>query len=45
VKTLKTDLAKAEKKLTAAEEDAERYKKQRDGFEKQVIGLLKGQRT
>jgi hypothetical protein len=45
VKTLKTNLAKAEKKLTAAEEDAERYKKQRDGFEAQVIGLLKGQRS
>jgi predicted nucleic acid-binding Zn-ribbon protein len=45
VKALKTNLTKAEKKLTAAEEDAERYKKQRDGFENQYLAMMKSQKS
>jgi hypothetical protein len=46
VKRAHEDRLDREKAATAAaEEDAERYKKQRDGYEAQVIGLLKGHRT
>jgi hypothetical protein len=44
-KTLKADLARKDVALTAAEEDAARYKEQRDGFENQYRGMMKAQRT